>query len=426
VTYDEALLYIHSVSNFFCKPGLERIKELCSMMGNPHEKLKFVHVAGTNGKGSFCAMLASILKESGYIVGLYTSPYILKFNERIAINGVMIDDNSLARLTENVKQFADRMTDKPTEFELITAIAFKYFAEKNCDIVVLECGLGGRYDATNIINSTILSVITGVSIDHTNFLGNTIKEIAGEKAGIIKKNTPCLYCSKNSEADEVITNYAVLNNSQLFTVDDNPEVIKFDFDGTVFNYKNYKNLFIKLLGSYQPINAINVINAVEILMDSGYTIGDKAIKDGLKNTVWHARFEKLLTNPLFIADGAHNPQGIDAAVDTVKKYFGDKKVTIITGVMRDKDYCYIAKKLTEISDDIICVTPSNPRALPAKKYSEIFLKSGVKCKATENINEAVKAAIVDSIKTNRPIISLGSLYMYGEITAAVEKYGIIS
>ncbi|MBE6729894.1 MAG: bifunctional folylpolyglutamate synthase/dihydrofolate synthase [Ruminococcaceae bacterium] len=426
MTYDEALLYIHSVSNFFCKPGLERIKELCSMMGNPHEKLKFVHVAGTNGKGSFCAMLASILKESGYIVGLYTSPYILKFNERIAINGVMIDDNSLARLTENVKQFADRMTDKPTEFELITAIAFKYFAEKNCDIVVLECGLGGRYDATNIINSTILSVITGVSIDHTNFLGNTIKEIAGEKAGIIKKNTPCLYCSKNSEADEVITNYAVLNNSQLFTVDDNPEVIKFDFDGTVFNYKNYKNLFIKLLGSYQPINAINVINAVEILMDSGYTIGDKAIKDGLKNTVWHARFEKLLTNPLFIADGAHNPQGIDAAVDTVKKYFGDKKVTIITGVMRDKDYCYIAKKLTEISDDIICVTPSNPRALPAKKYSEIFLKSGVKCKATENINEAVKAAIVDSIKTNRPIISLGSLYMYGEITAAVEKYGIIS
>ena len=192
MTYDEAIKYIHSTSNFFCKPGLERIRELCQGLGNPQNDLKFLHVGGTNGKGSFCAMTDAVLREAGYKVGLYTSPYILRFNERMRINGACIPDDTLARLTKKAKTVADKMTDKPTEFELITAIAFDYFKEEKCDIVILEVGMGGRLDATNIIEKPELSVITGIALDHIAYLGDTVEKIAAEKAGIIKNRCPIL------------------------------------------------------------------------------------------------------------------------------------------------------------------------------------------------------------------------------------------
>ena len=196
----EALEYIHTVNWTFCKPGLERTYELCSQLGNPQNNLKFIHVAGTNGKGSFCSMLSSVLLAQGYKVGLYTSPYIKCFNERMQINGEMISDDELCQITEKIKPVADKMQDKPTEFELVTAIAFEYFSRNKCDYVVLECGLGGRLDSTNVISTSVLSVITGISLDHTAILGNTISEIAREKAGIIKSGVPCLWCGSSSEA----------------------------------------------------------------------------------------------------------------------------------------------------------------------------------------------------------------------------------
>jgi dihydrofolate synthase/folylpolyglutamate synthase len=420
--YNESLEYIHSISNFFCKPGLERIKELCNKLGNPQDFLKFIHVAGTNGKGSFCAMLSSVLKEAGYKTGLYTSPYILKFNERITINGEMIDNNSLAEITTYVRKYAETMEDKPTEFELITAIAFEYFKRENCDIVVLECGMGGLLDATNIIKTPIISVITGVSIDHTSFLGDTIEEIAGEKAGIVKQGIPCLWCGDNKVAEKVIRNYALSQNSKIVDADKTYSVREFSLNGTVFSTPLYNDIYLPLLGSYQPQNACNVLSAVSLLNELEYNISESHIRNGFKNTVWHARFEVLSKNPLIIADGAHNPEGIDSAVDSIKQYFKDKKVNIITGVMKDKDYLYIAKILSEIAHTVFCVTPDNPRALSAKEYSKVFINLNVKALDCDSVEDAVVAAVNGSKNTGCPVLALGSLYMYSQIFDTVEKF----
>lgn len=414
--YKNTIDYIHSVSNYFCKPGLERIRVLCEKLGNPQDKLKFIHVAGTNGKGSFCAMLSNILKSSGYKTGLYTSPYIIKFNERISINGEMISDNDLVTITTYVKNFVEDMEDKPTEFEIITAIAFEYFYRNKCDYVVLECGLGGKFDATNIISTSVLSVITGVSIDHTNFLGNSINEIAGEKAGIIKSNVSCLWCGESKIAREIIESAAKKNNSPFYVSHKEGLKIKSsNLDGTIFDYNEYTDLYIKLLGEFQPYNAANVISATEILKNIGIVITEKNIRDGLINTVWRARFELISDKPVFIFDGGHNEEGIEAAVHSVKRYFSDKKLCVITGVMKDKDYTFIAKKIAEISEKVFCVTPDNPRALTATAFSKVFDTYNINSEAYENINDAVFDAINTAKNKNLPILAVGSLYMYNEI-----------
>ncbi len=414
--YNEALEYIHSVNNFFCKPGLDRIKALCKYLGNPQDELKYVHVAGTNGKGSFCAMLSSILMDAGYKVGTYTSPYIFEFNERISINGQMIPKDDLVALCEYIKPFADKIEDKPTEFELITAMAFKYFKDQNCDIVILECGLGGRYDATNIITNPLLSVITGVDFDHQNFLGNTISEIANEKAGIIKQKVACLWCGKNDIADAVISKTAGEMGAPLFTPDySSVNVKKTDLSGTVFDYEKFKSIELPLLSLYQPYNAANAITAAEILSENGFVIKEENIRTGLKNTQWRARFELLRNNPTIIFDGSHNPQGVTATVQSIKKYFGEQKVNILTGVMRDKDYRFIAKEISNVAKCVYCVTPDNPRALPSEDYCLVFKELNIPCVAGEDIKAAFYKAVDDSKQSSTPLICMGSLYMYGDI-----------
>ena len=420
MNYDETLKYIHSVSNFFCKPGLERIGILCEKIGNPQDYIKYVHVAGTNGKGSFCAMLSNVLKSAGLKVGLYTSPYILEFNERISVNGVSISNDELCNITQEVKIAADSMEDKPTEFELITAVAFLYFYRQNCDIVVLECGLGGRFDATNIIKDSVLSVITGISIDHTSFLGTTIKEIAGEKAGIIKNNGKCLWCGENHTAEAVILNEATVKNNDFYVSDKKTLIInKMDLNGTCFDYDIYINVKINLLGSFQPYNACNVINAVKILNNCGFYISKKALLEGLNSTVWHARFEIINNDPLIIADGGHNPEGVEAAVESIKTYF-DKKVVIITGVMKDKDYNYIAEQIGQVSERVYCITPDNPRALDANEYSAVFERISVKAIPASDVKIALSLALKFAVDNSLPIVTLGSLYMYKEIIDAVK------
>ena len=238
MNYNEALEYIHSVNWTFCKPGLERISELCEKLGNPEKKLKFIHVAGTNGKGSFSAMTESILRKAGYKTGLFTSPYIKVFNERMKVMGENIPDNVLADITTRVKPIADSMRDKPTEFELITAIAFQYFYEAKCDVVVLEAGMGGRLDSTNVITTPILSVITGIALDHVDYLGDTVEKIAKEKAGIVKTGVPVLYGGVSDPAREVIRDAAAERFSDFFDVDyKSTEILSADLSGTLFNYK---------------------------------------------------------------------------------------------------------------------------------------------------------------------------------------------
>ena len=422
MTYGEAIEYIHSTSNFFCKPGLDRIRELCQGLGNPQKELKFIHIGGTNGKGSVSSMLNSVLIAEGYRVGLYTSPYILEFNERMRVNGQNISNDRLAGLTERVKKTADKMTDKPTEFELITAIAFEYFKEEKCDVVILEVGMGGRLDATNIIDRPLLSVITGIALDHTAFLGNTIEQIASEKAGIIKEKSVVLFGGEDTTAEAVISAEAVNMQAKIYKTDYSElKITHSDLDGTMFDYREKSKLKISLLGSYQPRNAAIVTDAVDLLNKVGLTIGDNALREGLSSARWPARFEIINKEPLVIFDGAHNPQGISAAVSSVKSYFGKRRVVVLSGVLRDKDYQSIADSISEIALSVFTITPHNPRALTADKYAIILNEKGVNALPCDSVIEALTLAVKEARENDTALICLGSLYLYGEVFTAINS-----
>ena len=416
MNYNETLEYIHSVSNFFCKHGLDRIGQLCERLQNPQNDLKCVHVAGTNGKGSFCSMLSNVLYKAGYKVGLYTSPYILEFNERICINGVSISNDDLCRMTEKVKLAADLMEDKPTEFELITAVAFEYFRRHNCDVVVLETGLGGRLDSTNIIQHPLLSVITGIALDHTAFLGDTVEQIAAEKAGIIKKTAPVLFGGEDEKAAKVIADTAKKQNVAFYHTDYTRLAnVNATLDGTTFDYKARTDVAIHLLGLYQPKNAALVLDAVDILRENGLTIPEEAVLQGLKDAVWHARFEIVGHHPLTIFDGAHNPQGIEQAVKSVKQYFNGEKVYLLTAVLIDKDYTGIAKMLSEIAEKAFVMTPDSPRALDAVDYAKVLENAGIPSVAFDSIPAAFRTAREAAKKDGKPLVCLGSLYVYASL-----------
>ncbi len=415
MNYEEALEYIHGVSWTFCKPGLERTEELCRRLGNPQDKLKFIHVAGTNGKGSFCSMTESVLRFAGYKTGLYTSPYIKEFNERMRVNGENIPNEKLAEITARVRPIADSMEDKPTEFELITAIAFLWFSEEGCDIVVLEAGMGGRLDSTNIIKTPVLSVITGIALDHTAFLGDTVEKIAAEKAGIIKPSVPVLFGGEIQSCADVIKKRSAELASPCFYVDRSTlNISSATLCGTDFDYKNRHGVHLSLLGLYQPRNAATVLDAIDILRSRGFEISEEAVLFGLSEAKWQARFEIISKDPLIIFDGAHNPEGIASAVLSIKHYFNEK-VHILSGVLRDKDYKFIAHELSSVADKVFTMTPDNPRALTAEEYCEEITKNGVKAIPYQNINEAFAAAKASASEDGAPLLCLGSLYTYVDI-----------
>ena len=422
MTYEEALNYIHGISWTFCKPGLERTRELCGRMNNPQDRLKFIHVAGTNGKGSFCSMLTSVLMASGLKVGTYTSPYILRFNERMQVDGEPISDGMLAEICEEIRPHADAMADRPTEFELITVIAFEFFRRMKVDVVVLECGMGGRLDSTNVIVNPLLSVITGISLDHTAFLGDTVEKIAAEKAGIIKSSSPVIYGGEDDSARAIITAKAEEFGSPYYEVDYSClNITKSDLSGTNFDYKSHTGMHISLLGSYQPRNASLVLSAIEVLRSVGISIPEKSVKAGLSAAKWRARFEVVSKNPLIIFDGAHNPEGVEAAVLSIKEYFHGKKIIAISGVLSDKDYEYIGGEIASVAKMAYTITPSNPRALLSTEYAKIYEKNGVSATPCESIDEALALAKDEAMKENTPIICLGSLYTYGDVISALKK-----
>jgi len=418
MNYEETLKYIHKVSWTGSRPGLSRIETLLSMLGNPEKKLRFIHVAGTNGKGSFCSMCDSVLRKAGYKTGLYTSPYIERFNERITIDGAPISDDDLSTITTYVRKFADTMEDAPTEFELITAVAMVAFERFGCDPVVLEVGMGGRLDATNVIREPIMSVITGISLDHTAFLGDSVPAIAKEKAGIIKDGAPVLYGGADEDAAAVIEAVAKEKGSEFLRTPRRELTIdKTEFTGTDLTLSGRKYR-IGLLGTYQPYNAANVVTAVDVLRRRGLDISDEALTEGLAEAKWKGRFELLSSDPVFISDGSHNPEGIAAAVDCVKTLFGEK-VILLSGVMKDKDYPDMARELSEIACYAVTLKPDNPRALDAELYAEEFRRNGVKAEGYGTVDEAVKRVVDLSQSLKKPVVSLGSLYMYGEVKAAL-------
>lgn len=397
--------------------GTDCEKELLSLLGNPQDKLRFIHVAGTNGKGSFCSMMSSVLQKQGYKVGLYTSPYIVIFNDRIRVNGLPIAENDINDLFLRVRQKADTMKTPPSSFDFITAAAFLWFYETKCDIVVLEVGLGGRYDSTNVIKNSLLSVITGIAFDHTEILGDTIEKIAWEKAGIIKENCPALYGGNDEKALAVIEKECEEKHSEL-TVK-NPDLLKIlskTLDGTEFEF-NGKEYFIRLLGLYQPANAATVLTAIEILRKHGFEISETAVKDGLSSAVWQARFEKIADEPVVLYDGGHNPQGVRAAVESVRAYFGDKKINLLVGILADKAHGEMAEELAKIADRVICIAPPSPRALPAEALAEEFCEAGANARAANSIKEGVKIAL----SYKKPVLVIGSLYSYNDVSESVRN-----
>lgn len=418
MTYSQALEYIHSVSWRGSRPGLERITALLERLGDPQKELKVVHVAGTNGKGSFCAMLSSVLMRAGFSVGTFTSPYVEDFCERIMLDGENIPKKTLCAVTARVKPHADALADPPTEFELITAIGFEFFRLTRPDVVILECGMGGRLDSTNVCSDPLLSVITGVSLDHTAVLGDTVEKIAFEKAGIIKPGRPVLFGGGDAKAAAVIKARAKELGSPYYAVDRSLLRIKScDTSGTVFDFGRRRDLRLSLPGTYQPKNAANVICASALLVRLGLAVSEKAICEGLASTRWKARFEKMSARLPVWFDGGHNPEGVAAALDTVKTVFGGEKINFITGVMADKDYETMAELIAPAAKKVFTVAPDNPRALSAEDHAAVFVRLGADARSCGDYAEALTLALADGA----PVLVLGSLYAYADFKKALVK-----
>jgi dihydrofolate synthase/folylpolyglutamate synthase len=419
MNYNEAIEYIHSTHKYGWKLGLTNITKLLELMGNPHRKLKYVHIAGTNGKGSTTAFISSILIEAGYRVGIFTSPYLERFTERMKVNKLEIPGEEFSRITEFVKGKVDIMLARgdshPTEFEIVTAIAFQYFHDSNCDIVVLEVGLGGRFDSTNVIDTPLVSVITSISYDHMNILGNSLEKIAFEKAGIIKSGGDVVIFPQAEEVERVLENICSERKAKPYMVDfKSIKPVDFNDRGQIFHYNNYEFLRIALLGDHQIKNAVIALKVCEILRNKGFDINEKSIRKGLANAKWPGRFELLRRQPAFIIDGAHNPEGVKTFCDTLKKYFPNGRKIFIVGVLKDKDYKSMLELVIPFSDVFITITPANDRAIPAKDLA-VFI-SGY-CKnvlVSDTIKDAVKTSleIADSCDV---ICAFGSLYFIGEV-----------
>ena len=421
MTYEEALSYIHSICWKGSKLGLDRTRELLGKLDDPQKELKFIHIAGTNGKGSTAAMLSSILEEAGYRVGLYTSPFINRFNERMQVNHQPIPDEELAALTEYVRPHADAMADSPTEFELITALAMVWFARQKCDIVVLEVGMGGELDSTNIIDVPEAAVIAAMGMDHVKELGPTMADIARAKAGIIKEGGRVVSYGGNSEADEVIAAVCRARNASLCQPDFSAIVPgDFSLEGQTFSYKGWRGLRIPLVGAYQMNNAAVVLETVEVLRQRGWSVSDEAVRQGLADTRWPARFEVLRRDPVFIVDGGHNPHGIRATAESLRRLFPGRKITFVTGVMADKDVEHILGLIVPLADQFFTVRPDNPRAMDAGELAARIEAMGAKATACASVRDGVDRAI-QAEGPHGVACALGSLYMSGEVRSCFGK-----
>lgn len=423
MNYNQAVDYIHSLMRFGSKLGLERIKDLLTRLGNPEKQLEFIHIAGTNGKGSTANLSAKILQNSGYKVGLYTSPFIVDFKERFQINSQMISESKLTELTQTVKQQIDIMNengDEVTEFEAVTALAMLYFATENCDIVCLEVGLGGRFDATNVIDTPLVSVITSVSLDHTNILGDTVEEIAFEKAGIIKPNgTTVTYPLLDEDALGVIMEKCAKENNRLVTPNKNAvETLKMDITGSKFRYGD-TDYCLSLIGEHQIYNAMTAIEVMNVLKQKGFSISDESIKRGLVETKFPARFEILKNTPLTVLDGAHNPDG----TKMLKKALVDtkcKNIIAIVAMMEDKHYSDALGEVLPLCDTVIAVKASNPRSLSAEELAQTAKQYCEDVLVADDLNFAVQKGR-ELVAEDGMLLIFGSLYLAGDIREIASK-----
>lgn len=415
MTKEEAIAYIENFTWSTTRLGLDRTRELLEKMGNPQKQLKFIHVAGSNGKGSTCAMLDSVLREAGYKTGLYISPYIQDFCERMQINGQNIPDEELASITDKVRVYADSMEDHPSQFELVTAIAMEYFARNAVDIVVLEVGMGGLLDSTNVIDAPEVAVIMNIGLEHTEYLGNTLAEIAANKAGIIKPGCSVVCYDGDPEATRVVRETAE-KMKVPFTLAElsNLHPVSRSLDGQRFDYKTWKNVHLNLLGDYQLRNAAVVLETVEVLRTRGWNLPEQKVRGGLSHVIWPARFEILNRHPLFILDGGHNPQCAGALAESLNDLLPGRKVVFLTGVLADKDYQKMMELVIPYAQEFVTLTPLNGRALPAEQLAEYLNDQGVSAVPADNIVSGLKLAM-DKAGEEGIIVSFGSLYLAGAV-----------
>lgn len=416
MTYQEALTYIHSISWRGSKPGLERISGMMEQLGNVQEDLKFIHIAGTNGKGSVSAMLSSVLTAAGYRTGLFISPYIMRFNERMQVNGVPISDEELAEIVTEVQPVAESMAERPTEFEIITAAAFLWFARQKCDIVVLETGLGGRLDATNLISKNVCAVITNLGMDHTEYLGNTLGEIAGEKCGILKPGCPVVAYRSAPEAMKVIRARAKELECPMRTADFGKiKALSADLQGQTFQYKQFPELTVHLLGAHQLKNAAVALETISVLRKAGWEIPDEAVVQGMDATRWPGRFEVLQDNPLVIVDGAHNPQGVESLIAAVKEYLPGQHIVCVTGVLADKDWKPMMDRLKTVVSDFVAVTPDSPRALGNVRLARYLTDREHWVSVADDVEKGLTGALERAKATGGMVLACGSLYMAADV-----------
>lgn len=412
MNYTQSVEYIHSLLAFGIKPGLERINMLLEMLGNPQDKIKTVHIAGTNGKGSTSTMLSNMLIAEGKKTGLFTSPYVIDFCERIQIDGENINKEILAESITKVREKIEELNKKDiiiTEFEAITAAAFLCFYEQGCEWAVIEVGLGGRFDATNVLKSPEAVVITSISLDHTKILGDTVSKIAFEKCGIIKAGTRVI-TSLNQKADafDVIRKTCEDKGARLIFT--NPKSVKITADtifGTEFNYNN-EHYRTRLTGNHQIENTVNAIEAAKVL-----GISQNAIAKGIENTKMLARMEIIGENPLIIRDGGHNEGCAEALHDFLVKY-NVKNINMLVGLMADKDVEGYVQKIAPLCKSIVTVTPSNPRALNGAELKIIAEKYCENCKFINNPKEGYKY-ILSNAKEDETVLVCGSFYMMSDV-----------
>ena len=417
MTAAEAIEYIEKGIWSTTRLGLERTYELLELLGNPQKKLKFIHVAGSNGKGSTCAMLDEILRRAGYRTGLYTSPYILSFCERMRVNGEDIPGEWLAEVTEKVKALADSMEDHPSQFEMVTAIALQYFYESRCDIVVLEVGMGGEADSTNAIDAPEVAVITNIGLEHTEYLGDTLEKIAAVKGGIIKTGCHAVCYDGAPEVNETIAGICARRQVPLKQLDFSAlEAVSQSLEGQEFRWKG-EAFRVKLAGPHQLCNAAVVLETVECLRARGWKISGEAVRTGLENASWPARMEVLGRDPLRIVDGGHNPQCAQMLKESLTQLLPDRKVVFLTGVLADKDYPRIMELLLPLAQEFVCLAPVNDRALPAGELADHLRQQGAKAVACETVEDGIRAAEA-AAGADGVVVSFGSLYLAGVVRKA--------
>lgn len=424
--YQEALDYMDSLKNYGIVPGLDSIRELCRRLGNPQDGLRFVHIAGTNGKGSVLAYVSTVARCAGYRVGRYISPAVRDYRERFQLGGRMITQKDLCSLAEELRRVCDTMTGEglphPTAFEVETALGFLYFRRKDCDLVVMETGMGGRLDATNVIGNTLVAALTSVSMDHMQYLGDTLGAIAGEKAGILKPGCHAVSAAQEPEAMEVIRAQALRLGVPLTVADGEKAVrVRYGMERQRFDYGGMKDLEISLAGRYQIGNAVLAVEVCRALGERGFDISEKALRQGLLDTRWPGRFTVLGRRPLFVADGAHNEDAAKKLAESIEFYFTNRRIIFIMGILKDKDYEKIIELTARYADQILTVAPpDNPRAMSSYELAREVARVHPRVTAVDSLEEAVE---ISHLLADREdvILAFGSLSYLGGLMDIMEE-----